>query len=161
MIRPATAKDLDAVYLMGYDAWGDGKPVEEYLASCRASRKYQSGTWYVLEEGGKLYSSLIVYRLDRENETAQGIGSLATPRAERRAGYATMLLAGILAVLDQTATTIYLHSEIKTDFYERHGFRRVPEAFQRNSGSVCMIRCSDARFAELMSSPVYRAPDYF
>jgi predicted acetyltransferase len=161
VIRPATEKDLEAVYLMGYDAWGDGKPVAEYLAACRASKKYRAGTWYVLEEASRLLSSLIVYRLDdRDGETAFGIGSIATVPTERKNGHGTTLIVGLLAALDQTATTIYLHDELG-GFYERFGFRALPQEFQRRATSVCMIRCSDERFKSLVSLPTFDPPEYF
>jgi predicted acetyltransferase len=159
MIRLAERKDLDAIYRMGYDAWGDAKPLAEYLEECAASKKYSSGTWYVLEEAERVLSSLIVYRL---TETAFGIGSIATRSDVRRRGRAAELIAGVLKILDdQTSEAVYLHSEIGAVYYERFGFRALPTALQRRSASVCMIRCSPERFASLIAAPQFRAPDYF
>jgi len=159
MIRPASAADMEAVYRMGYDAWSDFKPLPEYLVACSLSNKYRAGTWYVLEEKGRLASSLIVYRFPRR---VFGLGSIATPPAERGRGHASALIAGVLDRLDaEPAESVYLHSDIRPGFYERFGFRALPPALQRRPKSTCMIRCPSRRFQALVSDPGYRAPDYF
>lgn len=61
-VRKAELHELDAIYTMGFDVWGDGLTLDDYLAGCRNSEKYLSGTWYVLVEKDRVVSSLIVYR---------------------------------------------------------------------------------------------------
>ncbi|WP_232696312.1 hypothetical protein [Brevibacillus daliensis] len=72
-IRVATIKDMEAIYMMGYDVWGEGMPIEKYVRSCHTSAKYKRGMWYVLEdtETEELVSSLIVHPLD--NSIARGL----------------------------------------------------------------------------------------
>jgi len=47
-IRKVSHHELDTIYLMGFDVWGEGLSRDEYLAGCQSSKKYQSGVWYVL-----------------------------------------------------------------------------------------------------------------
>ena len=49
-IREATDKDMEVVYMMGYDVWGDKMLSQEYVTMCQGSSKYKKGKWYVLEE---------------------------------------------------------------------------------------------------------------
>ncbi len=62
MKRLARPEELEAVYLLGYDAWGEGAAEASYLAECRASPKYARGRWWVLVKDGAVVSALIVYR---------------------------------------------------------------------------------------------------
>ena len=81
-IRKATSEDMESVYMMGYDVWGENMPSDEYITMCNHSVKYKRGTWYVLEDldTKELVSSLIVYELpSSEDRTSRGIGSIATP----------------------------------------------------------------------------------
>jgi ribosomal protein S18 acetylase RimI-like enzyme len=149
-VRAAKASELDAVYRMGYDAWGDSRPLADYLRDCAASPKYRRGVWHVLDGGTRLLSALIVYEL---GPGAAGIGSLATPPEERRRGRASALIAGVLKLLDARGVgAVYLYSDIAPRFYERFGFRALPAALQRYPGRVGMIRGAAA---------LATAPDYF
>lgn len=65
--RPAIPADMDRIYMMGFDAWGEGSNQDDYLSGCRSSPKYAQGKWFVLEHDQELLSSLIVYSLDPEN----------------------------------------------------------------------------------------------
>ncbi|WP_449355564.1 hypothetical protein ACUL41_06660 [Virgibacillus natechei] len=81
-IREAVNKDMETVYMMGYDAWGDNMPTKEYIEMCHKSSKYKRGNWYVLErtDTKELLSSLIVYELNPSEEIiVRGIGSISTP----------------------------------------------------------------------------------
>ncbi len=60
-VRKADLHELDTIYTMGFDVWGDGLTLDDYLTGCRKSEKYLSGTWYVLIEKDRVVSSLIVY----------------------------------------------------------------------------------------------------
>ena len=53
VVRPARARDLEEIYLLGYDPWGRGLCVDDYLAECRASEKYPRGKWLVVELEGR------------------------------------------------------------------------------------------------------------
>lgn len=119
---------MDVIYSMGFDVWGDGQSLQNYLMDCRQSSKYQSGTWQMLCINDEPVSSLIVY----ENQfglskNCYGIGSVATAPVHRRRGYAAHLISEITQRLlsQQKANAIYLHSDIDTDFYRKLGFESV------------------------------------
>lgn len=44
IIRAATSEDMNEVYMMGYDVWGDDLPSEEYVTMCRESSKLKRKT---------------------------------------------------------------------------------------------------------------------
>lgn len=67
-IRIPLPSELDEVFLMGFHAWHEGLSREVFLEQCRASKKYRTGTWYVLVGPNKNFlSKLIVYPLDDLN----------------------------------------------------------------------------------------------
>lgn len=138
--------------MMGYDAWGAELPVEMYLDSCMASYKYRQGQFYVLEDTqGKLLSSCIVYPLmvfgGVVSERAVGIGSLATATPERHRGYATLLLAMLMAELEREGVdAFFIHSDIHPRLYENLGFARAPEEFRSSAdGTIPMLRFAGGR----------------
>jgi len=162
-VRPAGKADLEDVYAMGYDAWGGPRTVADYLASCAESAKYREGEWRVLDDDGRLLSSLIVYRLEAPPaRAASGLGSIATPPLERGRGRASALIAGVLKTLDERGDdAVFLYSDIDPRFYERFGFRALPAALQRYPRSVCMLRARPELRESLPGSASFRAPDYF
>ena len=125
--RKASPDELNAIFWMGFDAWGEGLSPTEYLASCHASQKYHSGVWYVLIVDNQPVSSLIVYR-DRFGlgQGCFGIGSLATTPAMRGQGFGAHLLRGVTGMLLDSpgAVATFLHADIDHHFYERLGYRR-------------------------------------
>lgn len=133
-IRKASHHERDAIYWMGFDAWGGELAPTEYLASCQRSKKYQSGVWYLLVADHQPVSSLIVYR-DQFGlgQGCFGIGSLATDPAMRGKGFGSHLLRGVTDMLlnDPDTAATFLHADIAHGFYERLGYRRL-------SGSDCM-----------------------
>lgn len=124
-IRKARAADMEQIYLMGKDAWGQNETLEQYLTECRTSVKYEKGTWYVLESPEGLLSSCIIYKL---NPNTLGIGSVATGMAYRNAGNAKLMLRQILALYK--GRLFYLFSDIDPAFYQSIGFSRAPKRFQ-------------------------------
>lgn len=138
VVRPGRPEDLEAVFLMGYDPWGRGLSVDDYLAECRASDKYPRGRWWVVEVEGRVVCALIVYRgLFGLPEGAYGIGSLCTEPAVRRLGLAKALMRVVLA---REPGTAYLWADAVPDFYERLGFTPLPPEAQTRPGSVLMAR---------------------
>jgi N-acetylglutamate synthase-like GNAT family acetyltransferase len=111
-----------------------------YLNECLSSSKYPQGQWYVMEAGGKLLSSLIVYRTGFDLPPGcWGIGSVATPPAARRRGYAAGLVEHVIAdARAREARGLYLFSGIGTDYYGKFGFQRV-EATQPEGQDPCMV----------------------
>jgi N-acetylglutamate synthase-like GNAT family acetyltransferase len=150
--RQVLAEELDEIFIMGYDAWGAGLPIDMYLDSCSASYKYKQGTFYVLEDDiGNLLSSCIVYPLNAfggvVSEQAVGIGSLATSARERHKGYATLLLGLLMTQLESEGVdSFFIHSEVHPRLYENLGFSCAPEALRNKAdGSVPMLRLSGNR----------------
>lgn len=134
-LRKAEVHELDLIYSMGFDVWGEGLSYEEYLSGCRNSKKYLAGTWYVLDEKSQVVSSLIVYSgMFDLKEGSFGIGSVATPLELRHQGYASKLVNLVKSELfdRRNCKTIYLHSDIEQQFYMKLVFVSI-------QGSDCMI----------------------
>ncbi len=127
-VREAQCHELDAIYAMGFDVWGDGISYEEYLVGCRESQKYQAGTWYVLIDNEQILSSLIVYQNKFGlKDDCFGIGSVATPNRLRRRGYASNLVNLVKTELfaHRNCKAIFLYSDIDQQFYSKLGFITV------------------------------------
>lgn len=150
-IRPARPDELDAVYLLGYDAWGEGAAEAAYLSECRASPKYARGRWWVFEEGRAPVSALIVYR-DAWGlpQGSWGLGSLATAKSLRRKGLAAKLIEG---VLEEEKGPAFLFADIGPKFYTVFGFVALPEAMQPKAGTTLMYRGP--------TPAIFKAPSYF
>ncbi|MFA0134662.1 GNAT family N-acetyltransferase [Vibrio splendidus] len=139
-LRKAQLHELDSIYTMGFDVWGGGLTLDDYLAGCRNSEKYLSGTWYVLVEKDRVVSSLIVYRdMFGLAKGCFGIGSVATPQELRHQGYASELINLVKTELftRHNCKALYLHSDIEHQFYNRLGFVGIV-------GSDCMYISSDS-----------------
>ena len=113
-IREGCPDDFEHIFMMGFDAWGQGMSEHRYLNECLSSAKYPRGRWYVMEAGGELLSSLIVYRKGFDLPPGcWGIGSVATPPALRRRGYAGSLINHIISeARDSQARGLYLFTGI-------------------------------------------------
>jgi GNAT superfamily N-acetyltransferase len=136
--RPARPEDLEAVYLLGYDPWGRGLSIAEYLADCRASVKYPQGRWLLLELDGRVLCAAIVYR-DAFGlpPGAWGLGSLCTEPAVRRLGLAGAL---VRVLLERESGTAYLWADAAQGLYAGLGFVPLPPERQTRAGSVLMAR---------------------
>jgi predicted acetyltransferase len=156
-ISKALPHELDRIYLMGFDIWGNGNSETRYLNECRESKKYKKGIWYVLKEGEQLLSSLIVY--DFGNNTF-GIGSIATSPALRKQGYASQLISGVIDEIEKQSpdATFFLYSDITPEFYKRFGFVSLPAEMQKYKTTICMIRTKEHVTAFVEKNGV---PDYF
>lgn len=129
MIRKAEYADLEAVYLMGFDVWGDGLSRGDYLLNCRNSSKYKLGTWYLLEKERKPVASLIVYSGHFGlAENCYGIGSVATSPEERGKGFASFLIQAVTEELlyRDNGEVVFLHSDIGIEFYQKLGYVLIP-----------------------------------
>ncbi|CAG23166.1 hypothetical protein PBPRB1295 [Photobacterium profundum SS9] len=129
--------EMDSIYLMGYDVWGDDFNIETYLNGCRNNKKYVLGEWYVLVVDGLAVSSLIVYHDQfKLAESNFGIGSLSTSSDFRKNGYAKVLINLVVTQIFTTteAKVIFLHSDIGQQFYEQLGFKCIANT------SECMYK---------------------
>tara|TARA_R110002096_G_scaffold299503_6_gene494230 strand:- start:155523 stop:155957 length:435 start_codon:yes stop_codon:yes gene_type:complete len=141
------------IYMMGFDVWRDTLDAANYLQSCQGSKKYQAGTWFVLESGAALLASMLVYQSGYAlPANAIGFGSIATAPESRGQGFGSALIRGVLAQHSSTSA-IYLHSDIGSSFYEQFGFVAI---FETHPGTMCMVRQQSPT-----SSPSPVAPRYF
>ncbi|KDM91655.1 GNAT family N-acetyltransferase [Photobacterium galatheae] len=150
-LRKASENELDWIYRMGFDAWGNGLSMDAYLEGCRKSTKYQSGTWYVLTVDGQPVASLIVYSGQFAlQDGCFGIGSVATAPEMRSQGYGSQIVRLVAQTLFEQhgAKAVYLHSDIGHAFYQKLGFSQI-------QGTNCF--CKSAHFFHLQSS----VPSYF
>jgi len=129
----AVADDLDGIYAMGYDVWGEGNSYFDYLEECRTSVKYQSGTWYVLNVDSENVSSCIVYQLPNN---AIGIGSLSTKKDKRGFGFGSLLVKKILS--ENLGRSYFLWSDIDPSFYKKIGFVLIDSKLQPYDDSKLM-----------------------
>ncbi|EGQ8132908.1 GNAT family N-acetyltransferase [Vibrio parahaemolyticus] len=150
-LREATPDELEVIYPMGFDVWGDGLSFEDYLSGCRNSEKYQVGTWFVLIENDQILSSLVVYSdMFGLRDNCFGLGSIATSPSLRGKGYASHLIGLVKAELfsNYNCKAVYLHSDIGHEFYSKLGF-------------VC-IENSDCMFSSIAPSELDGSiPAYF
>ncbi|MDP7322234.1 MAG: GNAT family N-acetyltransferase [Bacteriovoracaceae bacterium] len=140
--REATQRDYNSIYMMGYDTWSEGRPVDEYIDECQNSLKYKQGKWFVLQHKNQLLSSLILYKFS--NNTF-GIGSISTPRELREQGYASKLIQEVILHLEKESheTVIYLYSDINTNFYKKFNFLELDADAQRYNTTTCMVRAKN------------------
>lgn len=130
LIRKAHESELDSIYLMGFDVWGDKLSRSEYLNGCQNSPKYRSGTWYVLVVDDTPVSSLIVYSEQfGPGQGCVGIGSVATHPEMRRQGFGYHLVEGVTEQLlsDTDVDAVFLHSDIQHTFYQKLGYSTIAE----------------------------------
>ncbi len=130
-LRKAEPFELDTIYSMGFDVWNGCLSFQEYLVNCQNSKKYQAGTWYVLVDGERIVSSLIVYSgLFGLQEGCFGIGSLVTAPELRHRGYGSQLVGLMKAELlnAPSCKAIYLHSDIGRKYYEDLGFFSINDS---------------------------------
>lgn len=150
-IRTPTVEEMDDVFMMGFDVWGEALSSSDYLNGCRNSSKYQKGHWHVLVVNDEIVSSLITYKNEFGlPKKCYGIGSVATPPACRNKGYASALVSEVVQKLEVAGgRAIYLFSDIDTGFYEKLGFEIV------DIKSGCMVRRVDPLSALTQDAPSY------
>lgn len=127
IVRPAVTEDMDAIYLMGFDVWGEEQTEEEYLAGCRDSKKYKLGEWRCLTVDGIVVSSLITYKNQFDLvDRYVGIGSIATHPDYRRHGHASYLIQNCInSCLKENSLGLLMFSDVEPAFYEKFGFTVV------------------------------------
>ena len=162
--RAAHADEMERVYIMGYDAWGEGKLVEDYLDECRKSSKYRLGSWFVLNVRTALVASLIVYSFeDWGDSLVRGIGSVAADPSFRKMGYGHQIVRSATNRLIERdgVRVIFLYSDIGSSFYEDVGYLPLSTPYQKTSGSTLMARMHPALDESLMEKYRDRIPKYF
>jgi len=158
IIRQAQSSDLEAIFMLGYDAWGEGDSKAAYLQGCQASPKYLQGQWYVLESvDSQIVSALILYDFEAN---CHGVGSIATAPDFRGQGHATSLLTAVLQQIEKAQNSVvYLYSDIAPQWYVSMGFEALPPEHQKYKTTLCMARGQS--LIEEMQKNGYQAPEYF
>lgn len=156
-IREGLQAERESFFLLGFDAWGEGKTEQEYLEALRPIARYDTGTWYVLDGVSGPAAALIVYRSGLNlPEGCWGIGSVATAPEYRRQGYAAVLIRHVIDLASCAAARgIYLFSGVDTAYYARFGFECV-DAPQPERQAPCMLLALQAA-GDLKN----RVPDFF
>jgi GNAT superfamily N-acetyltransferase len=130
----------EATYLaFGYDAWGEGVSVDEFVAAYGRDKNHLRGTRYLLESPeGEPLANLNTLRFARG---LVGIASLSVNPAARGQGHGSALARAVMEILRSEYSTIrfMLYSEVNPAMYERLGFARLPDALQFHLPSVAMI----------------------
>jgi len=159
IFRKAKPDEIEGLFAEGYKVWSRNRTFEQYCAD--NSKEDAKGTRYVLENDGEIVSSLMLLKLnDFQGRKVYGIGSVLTPVQHSGKGYASILLKkSIETVSDETL--IFLHSDIRPEFYRRFGFRPLPNQLQKKEGSICMLRCVEDIWGELMAASGAHVPSYF
>lgn len=137
-LRLVQPEDQATVLAFGYDAWGDGKTLADFIAGYEQSRNHLRGTRYLLEtlEGAPV-AGLNTLRFRRG---LMGLASVATDPAHRGRGYSSLLVRGVMELhrFLHGDPRFLLFSEVPPSVYERHGFRVLPPEYQRFLPSVAM-----------------------
>ena len=155
-IRRPSPAEMDAVYLMGFDAWGNGDTRKEFLAACRHLPHYRSGTWHVLEKNGVLMSSLLLHRFP----LAASIDAVATVPDHRGEGYASTLVETIVDEVEaEGVTRVFLFAQGHSSLYRRMRFEELPKKFQVRKDAVCLLRAPAV--SSLIKSPHFHLPAHF
>ena len=160
----ARPEEYDAVYRMGFDAWGEGLDLNGFLDVCRASPKYAGGRWFVVREGAEPVSSVLVHDFAAwDGYAVRGIGSLATCPARRCSGAGGALLEHVtrLLVSQEEAGVVFLYSDIDSIFYEKRGFQVLADRDQRHRPSQLMACFCPTLDMSFVDRNVHRLPSYF
>lgn len=159
IFREARKSEFSGILKEGYVVWNKGRTLEQYCADNRKEDAY--GTRYVVEDGGRIVSSLILLRLGKIfDRQAVGIGSVITPPEFRHKGYAAELMKNTVQLAGSGDIT-FLYSEVLPAFYEAFGFRVLPSNMQKDPDSICMVRCETPVFERLLASGIALLPDHF
>jgi len=137
-MRLVQPEDCPAVLAFGYDAWGEGKTLAEFIAGYDHSRNHQRGTRYLLETlAGIPVAGLNTLRFRRG---LMGLASVATDPAQRGKGYSALLVRAAMELqrFSHGDLRFLLFSEVPPSVYERHGFHVLPPEHQRFLPSVAM-----------------------
>jgi ribosomal protein S18 acetylase RimI-like enzyme len=143
-VRVMVPEDEREVLAFGYEAWGGGQTLEEFIEHYATDRNHLRGTGYVLERmDGTRVAGLNTLRFARHRV---GLARLATSRHYRGQGFGSLLMQAVMEILrsEDPEVRCLLFSEISPLFYEKLGFRALPEGQQRFLPAVAMISGDDA-----------------
>ncbi len=154
-VRVVMPEDEPEVLAFGFDAWGEGRTLEAFIASYETSRNHLRGTRYLLEDlAGEPLADLNTLRFRRG---LVGVASVATAATHRRRGHATRLLRAVMALMRDAdpRTRFGLFSEVDPSVYEAVGFARLPAELQRFVPAVAMVTDLDQRALDASEAAVF------
>jgi GNAT superfamily N-acetyltransferase len=137
-VRVAMPEDEPTLLAFGFDAWGEGRTLEAFVASYASSQHHLRGTRYLVESLER--EPLADLNTLRFRRGFVGIASVATAPAHRKKGHATRLLRAVLALFRDAEpnTRFGLFSEVDPRVYQAVGFERLPDDLQRFLPSIAM-----------------------
>jgi GNAT superfamily N-acetyltransferase len=138
-VRVVAPEDEATVLAFGYDAWGEGRPPEQFVADYAIDKNHVRGVRYLLEvPTGNPVANLNTLRF---SQGLVGIASLSVDPKHRRKGYASALVRAVMELfrMENPGVRFVLFSEVNPTMYERLGFRRLPHEHQHHLPSVAMV----------------------
>lgn len=160
IFRQAKKEEKKLLLMQGYNQWPKNRSFEQYCID--NAKEDTCGIRYVVEESGEIVSSLAMLQLGIiSGRTAYGIASVLTPQVHTGKGYASELIKKCITTKSDRNTPIFLYSEISPAFYERFGFRVLPQKLQKRVNSPLMVLCGDDVWTQLMECTREDMPDYF
>ena len=142
-VRVVAPQDEATVLAFGYDAWGQGASLDEFIASYAQDRNHIRGLRYLFElPGGEIVANLNTLRFARG---LIGIASLSVHLEHRRKGYGTTLVRAVMELLrlEDPQVRFMLFSEVDPKIYEKLGFNRLSSEVQLHLPSVAMATGSE------------------
>ncbi len=160
IFREAKINERMELFEHGFREWSKKRTFEKYCEDNAKEDAY--GTRYVIEEDGRIVSSLILLHLSPiAGRQVFGIGSVVTPKDYTHKGYASYLLSECLRQHIQDDDVVFLYSDVIASFYERYGFRVLPMKLQREQDSIGMVLCDDSFLELLVKEGIDVIPEHF
>ncbi|MGI2326795.1 GNAT family N-acetyltransferase [Planococcus sp. YIM B11945] len=152
IFRQAKTSEFEAIYRMGYEEWPKGRSLAQYIEDNQ--KEEAVGTRFVLaNRNDEAVASLMLLRFQ---PYLFGIGSVVVAPAFRSQGLGKQLIEGCVRLYPDAAFMLY--SEIGTAYYERFGFKALPEEFQQSRKGICMLKADGHLYEAMLKEPL---PAYF
>jgi len=138
-VRICMPEDEARFLAFGYDAWGAGLSLEEFIAAYGKNKSHLRGIRYVVESfDGEPIGNLNTLRIARG---FIGLESLSINPLLRGRGYGSMLMRAVMELVrcEDPDARFVIQAEADSFFYERLGFRRIADQYQFRLPSVVMI----------------------
>jgi GNAT superfamily N-acetyltransferase len=148
VVARAFPEDEAELSSFGYDAWGRGRSIEEFVASDLIDPDTRRGErWFMRNCAGEKVSVLNVLRFARG---VVGIASVVTRASYRGNGFASLLLRAVmeLQLIEDPATRFLLFAEGRPEIYERLGFCSLPDSDQHFRPAIAMVAGNEPLTAE-------------
>jgi GNAT superfamily N-acetyltransferase len=147
-VARAFSDDESDLCSFGYDTWGRGRSLEEFVAADLIDPDTRRGErWFLRNQEGEKVSVLNVLRFARG---LIGLASVATRPSYRGNGFASLLLRAVmeLQLIEDPGTRFLLFAEGRPEIYERLGFRSLPDSHQHFRPAIAMVAGNEPLTAE-------------